>query len=58
MGMWDDEQWGCCARHTDSSAVNTKILGLCEGCVNVRNRVNDFEFITHESFACSEYVFT
>ena len=56
MGMYDDEQWGCCKRHTDSNVENTKILALCEGCVNVTNRVRELEFITHQGFACNAHV--
>ena len=55
MGMYDDEQWGSCLRHTNSNIENTKIVALCEGCVNVENRVKEFEFISHETFSCNQF---
>lgn len=56
MGMYDDDQWGACVRHTDANIYNTRLIAMCEGCVNVSNRVREFEFITHESFGCVEYM--
>lgn len=49
-GMWQSEEWGTCNKIFGGSAVV-----LCEGCVEISNRVSDPEIVTLESFGCNQF---
>ena len=54
-GMWQSENFGNCEllnNGQDSNGNYNIIVGLCEGCVNVVDKVDNFEFVTGENFGC------
>lgn len=52
-GMNDPECYGYCKYLTeDIDDSYSDIIPLCEGCVSVRFRVNDFQFVTGYNFGC------
>ena len=52
-GMNPPEIYGYCKYLTeDIDDSCSDIIALCEGCVSVRHRVTDFEFVTGIKFGC------
>jgi len=52
-GVYDSDNYGCCNLLTYETIETTNsVVPLCEGCVGVRSRVEDFELVTGITFGC------
>lgn len=56
-GMVEENKYGhCnffnCLHYNDPENEYNTIIGLCEGCVDVKHKVEDFEFVTGIDFGC------
>lgn len=59
-GYWDGEKFGTCKLLNSTEGAQkianyAGVYGLVEGCVNVQDRTDDFEFVTGESFGCIHF---
>ena len=57
-GVYESDFHGTCTLLTnEANKVITlnDIIPLCEGCVNVTDRVSGFEFVTGQNFGCVRY---
>lgn len=56
-GYWEPSRFGNCKVLDKEIEVSeySLALGLVEGCVDVQDRCNSFEFITQEKFGCVHF---
>lgn len=51
-GVYNSDNYGTCCHPISEGDSFNDFIPLCEGCVDARDKIDNFEFVTGENFGC------